>query len=304
MKTTTLRKKAIVTAICASLLTSACSRGLLKSLGDLSKLRQQLIDKYHEHDVRVSLQNSRFLNIVFVNSPLNQQDANKRKNRAQETARFVVSNYTAIQQVQYVWVTFVTDSTRLIFLHHTSMVDGFVFDKNGNNVNARSSEAEDASKPVARYNAARNETDLSITRLQLQGDLNHGIAMVPHFTLSGNARDPTSSLGKPSPVVVDFACYGDRRLFTGDVKLEIHADDATIFSGNARLLTPRDSGSESSTAQFLEASIPFAKFWQIGIAQVVKIDLGSMKFELTPQEINLLQEMCAYAPPPLPLRKK
>ena len=297
------KKIAITSGLGAVLLGSACA-GMIKSLGDLAKLRQQLIDKYHEQDVRVSLSNSRFLNIVFVNSPLNKQDANKRKNRAQETTRFVVSNYAAIQQVQYVWVTFVKDSTRLIFLHYASMVDGFVFDKNGKNMNAPSSEAEDASKPVARYNATRNETDVSIARLQLEGDLNHGIAMVPHFTLTGNARDPSSSLGQPSPVVVDFASYGDRRLFTGDVKLEIRADDAMIFSGNARLLTPRDSVSESSTAQFLEANIPFAKFWQIGIAQVVKIELGSMRFELSPKEINLLQEMCAYAPPPLPVRKR
>jgi hypothetical protein len=277
---------------------SACSSGLIKSLGDLARLRQQLIDKYHEQDINVSLENSRFLNIMFINSPLNGQDASGRANRAQETARFVASSYPAIHQVEYIWVGFGSYTTRLIFFHYTSSVDAFVFDKNGNNMNGLWSEEKDQRKPVARFNAARNETDVSITRLQLEGDLNHGIAMVPHFTVAGNVYDSNSKLGVPSLVVVDFASYADRKIFPENATLEIRCDGVPAFSGNALLLTPQDSGSEGSTAQFLEAQIPIQQFAKMGSSREVKIKLGSKAFALSPEDINALRAMSAYAPLP------
>ena len=293
-----LRTTLLTSFLCASLLASACSSGLIKSLGDLARLRQQLIDKYHEPDINVNLQNSRFLSIVFVNSPLNEQDASKRANRAQETARFVASSYPAIHQVEYVWVGFVSYTTRLIFLHYTSRIDAFVFDKNGNSRNGLSSEEKDERKPVARFNPARNETDVSITRLQLEGDLNHGIAMVPHFTVAGNVHDSNSKLGVPSLVVVDFASYADRKIFSENAKLEIRCDGVPAFSGNAVLLTPQDSGSEGSTAQFLEAQIPIQQFARMGSSHEVKINLGSKAFALSPEDISALRAMSDYAPLP------
>jgi len=146
--------------------------------------------------------NSRFLNIQFINSPLNQQDAAKRAQRAQETAKLAAANYPGIAQVQYIWVGFVRNETHLIIFHYTSMVVAFVFDKNGNAMDNSSSADEDVRKPVVKYSATRNETDVSITRLQLEGDLNHGIAMVPHFTVAGNVHDSNSKLGVPSQVIV------------------------------------------------------------------------------------------------------
>ncbi len=90
------QKAAITLTLVSALLTSACSSGLVKSLAAVNALRQHLIEKYHE-DVGVNLQNSRFLSIVFTNSPLNQQDSAKRAQRAQETARFVTLNYSGIR---------------------------------------------------------------------------------------------------------------------------------------------------------------------------------------------------------------
>ena len=98
-----LRTALLTSVLCASLLGSACSSGLIKSLGDLAKLRQQLIDKYHEPDINVNLQNSRYLSIVFINSPLNQQAPAVRAKRAQETAKFVVSHYPAIGEIGNIW---------------------------------------------------------------------------------------------------------------------------------------------------------------------------------------------------------
>jgi hypothetical protein len=293
-----LRKTLLTSVLCTSLLASACSSGLIKSLGDLARLRQQLIDKYHEQDINVNLQNSRYLSIVFINSPLNQQAPAVRAKRAQETAKFVVSHYPAIHEIGNIWVSFLAYETRLIILHYSHSVDAFAFDDTGAEMSMGRNEKADDRTPVARFNAARNETDVSITRLQLEGDLNHGIAMVPHFTVAGNVHDSNSKLGMPSLVVVDFASYADRKIFSGNEKLEIRCDGVPAFAGNALLLTPQDSGSEGSTAQFLEAQIPMPQFAKMGSSREVKIKLGSKAFALSPEDVNALRAMSDYAPLP------
>jgi hypothetical protein len=293
-----MRKTLLTSVLCSSLLASACSNGLIKSLGDLARLRQQLIDKYHEQDIRVNLQNSRYLTIIFVNSPLNQQAAAVRAKRAQEAAKFVVSNYPAIGKIGNIWISFVASETRLIIFHYSNTIEAFAFDNTGAEMDLGRSEKADDRTPVARFNPARNETDVSITRLQLEGDLNHGIAMVPHFTVAGNVHDSNSKLGVPSLVVVDFASYADRKIFSENAKLEIRCDGVPAFSGNALLLTPQDSGSEGSTAQFLEAQIPIQQFAKMGSSREVKIKLGSKAFELSPADINALRAMNDYAPLP------
>jgi hypothetical protein len=292
------RKTLLTSVLWASLLASACSSGLIKSLGDMGRLRQQLIDKYHEPDINVHLQNSQYLSVVFINSPLNQQASAVRDKRAQETAKFVVSHYPAIREIRSIWVSFVTYETRLFIFHYGRSVDAFAFDNTGAETSMGRNEKADDRTPVARFNAARNETDVSITRLQLEGDLNHGIAMVPHFTVAGNVHDSNSKLGVPSLVVVDFASYADRKIFSEKAKLEIRCDGAPAFTGNALLLTPEDSGSKGSTAQFLEAHIPIQQFAKMGSSRDVKIKLASKEFELSPADINALRAMSDYAPLP------
>lgn len=292
------RRMVIIATLGAAILASACSSGIVKSLSDMAKLRQQLIDKYHEQDIGVNLQNSRYLSITFINSPLNQQAPAVRAKRAQETAKFVAANYPAIRGLQSIWVSFVEYHTRLIIFHYSNTIEIFAFDNTGTMMSmGRDKEADDRT-PVAKFNAARNETDVSITRLQLEGDLNHGIAMVPHFTVHGNVHDSNSKLGAPSVVVVDFASYADRKIFSEKAKLEIRCDGVTAFSGSALLLMPQDSGSEGSTAQFLEAQIPIQQFSKMGSSREVKIKLGGKAFALSPEDIDALRAMSAYAPLP------
>ena len=73
---------------------------------------------------------------------------------------------------------------------------------------------------------------------------------------------------------------------------------ASAFSGNVLLLTPQDSGSEGSTAQFLEAQIPIQQFAKMGSAREVKINLGNKVFQLSPEDIKALRAMSDYAPRP------
>ena len=93
----------VVAAVTCGLLVAACAP--LKSLTALNALRAQLIRKYHD-EVTVNLQNSRYLSIIFVNSPLNKQDQVRRVERAQDTARFIALNFEAIKTIDEVWISF------------------------------------------------------------------------------------------------------------------------------------------------------------------------------------------------------
>jgi hypothetical protein len=281
-----------------ALITSACSNGLMKSLAGLNALRQLLIEKYHE-DVGVNLQNSRYLSIVFTNSPLNQQDSAKRAQRASETAKFVALNYQGIKEVDRVWIYFVASETRFIVVHYSSTIDGFGFDKNGAampfapNTGVVPS-AEDLRTPVARFNSSRNETDVSITRIQLDGDMNHGIAMVPHFTVSGDARKSDTATTAPESVVLDFASYSDTPVFSDNAKLKIYCDDRLALDGLARLISGKPSEKEQGVGQFLSVQISFKLFNRMAESRNVRIVLGPKRFELLPDDITALGAMSAY----------
>jgi hypothetical protein len=67
-----------------------------------------------------------------------------------------------------------------------------------------------------------------------------------------------------------------------------------VFSGSARLLTPQDSASEGSPAQFLTAQIPAAQFSKIGTARQVELKLGHKDFELSTEDVKALRAMSLY----------
>jgi hypothetical protein len=289
-------------ALVSTLLTGACSSGLVKSLAGLNALRQQLNEKYHE-DVGVNLQNSRFLSIVFTNSPLNQQDSGKRARRAQETAKFVALNYQGIKDIDRMGIFFVASETRFIVVHYTTTIGSFGFDKSGAavayepNTGVHPNE-EDPRAPVARFNSSRNETDVSVTRIQLDGDISHGIALVPYFTVSGDARQSDNPITAPESVVLDFASYADKPVFSDDAKLEIYCDDRLGLNGMARLISGKPSDKDESAGQFLTTQISFKLFKRMGESRNVRIVLGPKRFELLPDDIRALAAMSAYVHSP------
>jgi hypothetical protein len=262
----------------------------MKGLGDLHKLQQQLIEKYQEKNVSVRLQNSTYLAVTFINSPLNQQESTKREARAAQTAQFVVKNFAAIRELQAIWIIFMSSESRFVFFHSYRSLNAFGFNNRGESlrqtvVTAPAAENENPLSPNVRFSTARNETDISLTRVQLNGDLNHGIALVPYYTAKGDARGPGKVAIAPRFGTFDFASYADRPLFSGDSKLEIICDGQIQYSGSAHLLSPKDSGSEGSTAQFLRTEIPFDQFVKIGAARKATIKLNGKPYDLSPEAI-------------------
>jgi len=282
---------------------SSCSSGLFKQLSEMSRLRQELMNKFQEKDINVHLQNDVYLTISLVNSPLNRQDNAAREARAAEVAKFVAKNFPRIQQIKSIWVMFVKSETRLVLFHYSQSVGGFVFNNRGESVrrneplSTTTAENEDPLSPTVKFNPGRNETDISLTRVQLAGDTNHGIALVPYYTAKGDARGPARLAAPPPSVTFDFASYADRQIFSADGNLEIVCDGVKGFSGKARLLQPQESGSEASPAQFLMAEIPFDQFVRIGEAHKVQVKLNDQKYDLSPEAIAGLKRMAGFVNP-------
>jgi hypothetical protein len=288
----------IALVLCAACFSQACSSGYVKKLTEVAKLRQDLMDKYQEKEVNVNL-NSGFLTVSFVDSALNQEDVARRAFRAREAAKFVVKNFPSIAKIQTMWIMFVATERRLIVFHYHRSLNEYGFNNRGeliatNGINS----SDDPLSPIVRFNPTSNETDISLTRIQLGGDLNHGIALVPYFTAKGDARDPNGKVAAPAFVVFDFASYADRRIFSSDSDMEIICDGTTCFSGKAHLLSP-DSGSQGNNAQFLTAQIPFAQFARMGEASSLKVKLDATQFDVSPEAIAALRRMAAYVIPPL-----
>jgi len=291
----------ITLVLCIACLSSACSSGYVKRMTEVAKLRQDLMDRYEEKEVNVGLQNSVFLSIAFVNSEMNQKDSGKRAARAQEVAKFVVKTFPSIGNIKSIWIMFVASETRWIVFHSRRSLGHFIFNNRGELINTNNGigSEENPLSPIVRFNPTSNETDISLTRVQLEGDLNHGIALVPHFTAAGNGRDPNGKISAPALVGFDFASYADPKLFSSDSSLEIVCDGQTNFSGKAHLLLPGDSRSEGNSAQFLTAQIPFAQFAKMGESRSVKVKLNARQFDLSPEAIAALRRMAAYVTPPL-----
>jgi len=290
-----LRQNAIIVAVVCALLGMACSSGVVKTLSDLNAIRNHLTEKYHD-EVGVNLMNSRFLNVVFVNSSLNKMNQTERLERAQDAALFISRNYEGIKSIQQISISFVATETHFIFFHKTEGLGGFAFDRNGRRLGAASETTEDLRAPVAKYNESQNQTDISITRIQLQGNMNEGVALVPHFTVTGDARE--STVPAPEFVILDFASYSRQPVFSRNAELAIVCDERPAVKGLAQLLPSSASGSEETIAQFLSVHISFKSFFRMSAARSVKISLGPKQFELGPDDIDALARMAAHVSPP------
>ena len=287
------KTKAICLSIVCVLATNACSNRLVKSFAAMNAIRQHLIQKYHD-EVVVNVNNSSYLSVVFVNSALNNQSSNERWTRAQDAARFVALNYEDIQPIQQIWIAFMAAKTKFIVLHYNQVIDTFGFDKNGVSLGSAASDTSDLRAPVVRYIPNSNQTDVSITRIQLEGNMNKGVALVPHFVVSGDARQPNGEISPPEFVVFDFASYSAKPLFADNANLEIDCDGQPALKGSARLLPAAESGTTESIAQFLSVRMSFKTFNKIAHARNVKIRLEPKRFDLMPDDIGALARMTSY----------
>ncbi len=124
--------------------------------------------------------------------------------------------------------------------------------------------------------------------------MKHGIALVPHFTVAGDARQSDTPTIAPDSVVFDFASYAEKPAFPDNAKMEIYCDDRLALSGFARLISGKPSDHDEAAAQFLSARISFKLFKRMAESRNVRLTLGPKRFELLPVDIRALRAMSAY----------
>ena len=206
----TLNKYLLWLVLTSCLLAYGCStaKELGKTLGDLAKVRAELIKKFGEQDVNVranTFQNRTGIFVMYVNSPLNQKSSDERAKRAQETAEIVRQNYPSIRKGNEIWVGFMRVTTRLMVFHWSEMIESHGFDSEARPLRDPGNAPLDLTQPAVRYSANQNKTDISGSRIQLEGTTEKGVLCLPHFSVSGDVNKITPK--PPDEVGLDFAAF-------------------------------------------------------------------------------------------------
>lgn len=115
------------TLLCITLLTSACASDLMKELGELAPLRDQLVQTYAEDEINLQIQNGHAINVSFINSSFNDLPQADKEPKAQEIAQFVKDHYASIGKIDRISVSFVVHKQYVIF-NYTNGLDTFFFD--------------------------------------------------------------------------------------------------------------------------------------------------------------------------------
>ena len=283
-------------AVVSCLVATGCAQ-LVTSLGEISKLQAEIVKEYGEPGVNVNLNNSTFLTVTFINSQLNARDPEARAKRAEQTAQFVKQHYPSIAKVDEIWVGFVRQQTRYVVVTYTEGLGFFGFDKNARalrrpeELRAVKTSAPDPYPSVV-YSPALNQTDISIMRLQLEGDLNIGLAMALHFTVPGDVTGLRRSAATPESVGIDFASYSPNSQFPGDTKLVFSSDNRVVYETTGTFSTSKQP--DGNFSQFLLVRVPYPAFRRLAMGEKPAIRLADKEYELTDEQRAGLREMTRY----------
>lgn len=272
-----------------------CSRDVLNSLGELAQLRNDLLKEFHEQNININLNNTTHLAVTFLNSPLNQAEPGDRARRAQETALIIKHRYARIDQLESMTVKFMKNEMRWLVVNYTEQIDGYVFSRDAKLIGAPEYDPETAFKGegdvTVNYNPTRNESEVRIPRLQLEGDTSKGVTMSPRFKVRGDAGTAGRAIGIPSAIIFDFASFAPDKIFKVDPALKIVADGIPIFNDKAHNLSTTTTGGN----EFLVQAIPLDQFLKIAEAKTVVLTLESKEYLLNGSQLRALRDMATYA---------
>ncbi|MEP6571019.1 MAG: hypothetical protein ABJC10_14710 [Acidobacteriota bacterium] len=279
----------------AALAFAGCGKQLA-TISDLAELQRRIVSEYGEDGVNVNL-SSGALTVTFINSPLNFKNYDERAKRAQATAVFVKRHYPSITKVDELWVVFLRQETRYIVVTYTDSVGSFGFDRN-----ARPLQLSEDVKPVrndnpglhptAVYSAARDRTEISISRLQLEGNLNNGLALVPHFEVAGDSSGVRQSAAAPKFVSLDFAAFSFGSMFPGPSRIIFLSDEKVVYD-----TTDKFSGSTTAkggVSEYLLLQVPYPAFRRMVAGEKLTLRMGDREYQLSREQLAALREMTAY----------
>jgi hypothetical protein len=292
-RATMLRSRRLaVASLCLGLFLSLSCKQAIKSLADLTTLRNELMKQYNEHDVNVTvqnIQNSHVLGIVFVNSSIAKLGEYERGAKAREIALFAKAHYSSIAAIDRIWVSFVESESYIVF-HYSRSLGTYLFEK-------RELTAEVANNEVAQgvvtasYNAELNETTVYLNKnLQVYSAGRTSIALFPHFTVPGVNASP-ERIPRPKSVALDFTSTSDHRLFPDNPALGIYVDNRRIFYGPAGTTNVFGSEAAKSLNEAISQEISYDQFVRVAEGHQVNLLLGPLAFSLTPEHLEALRAM-------------
>ena len=291
------RSRSLAVALLLPLSLFAGCANLSGSLLEMARLQAAIVKEYGEKEVNVNLHNSTSLTVTFINSALNATSSEARAKRAEHTAGFVNRRYPSINQITEIWVGFVRTTSRFIVMDQSESVDVFGFDKNGRPLGSLpndllTDESETSLIPTAVYSPKLRQTEVMITRLQLEGDMNNGLALAPHFTVPGDATGIKRSASFPQSVTFDFASYSEKSMFPGDTKITALTDGKAVFETSEQFATTQLPN--FTFTAFLKLEIPYPAFRRMIMGKKLTLRLGDREYQLTTAQLQGLREMTTY----------
>ena len=291
----TPNRHALWIVLTSCLLAYGCStaKNIGKTLGDLVKVRDELIKKFGEEGVDLRLntfQNRTSISVSYINSPLNQKTTEERAKRAQETAEIVKQHYPSIKNVSEIWVGFMNVTTRLAVFHWSEVLDTHGFDNEARALRPPGSAPLDPTRPEVHYSASQNKTDISSNGIQLEGTVGKGVTFVPHFSVAGDVNKITPK--PPAEVLVDFAAFSEKPKFPNVTKIVFLSDNKVAYQTEGQFSTSKLA--DETYSEFLYLKIPTAAFLKITSGSTVKIRLNEHEYTLTENQVLQIQRLSDY----------
>jgi hypothetical protein len=291
-----LRTSIGLSLVMVCLIASSCDQAkqVGKTLGSLAQVRGEIIKKFGEDgvDVRVNSAGSyTTISITFINSALNNKPDAEREKRAQETAEIVKTTYSDIKSVKQILVSFMRAQTKFLVFHWNVVFDFHAFDNEAKPLDNRPGvEPIEHLRPSVVYSPTKNQTDVSVGGLQLEGVAGNGLTMLPRLTLPGDTSKATPRA--PANVTLDFASFAEKQSFPGVTKIELIGDDKIVFQTEGQFSTSRSN--DGLVSEFLYLTIPYSKFQKLVASKEFSLKLGEKKYDLTDEQLQAVRSMTTY----------
>jgi hypothetical protein len=121
--------RAFATGVVATLWLCGCdtARQIAGTLGDLQAVQKAVAAHVGTDNIRVNLNNGRYLTVGVVNTPLKTLPDAERRAKAREIAQVAYSSYSSKASLETVGVTFVVHRSYFLVFNYTDATDYFVF---------------------------------------------------------------------------------------------------------------------------------------------------------------------------------